>query len=103
MKEVCTSGLQGVYKELAEIIGVEAAIAVYKELKGQQVTFPTRLYEHNYVIREVNLRYNGSNLKELAREFGYTERWIRTFIIKNSEGRDNTQDLENANNFHETL
>ncbi len=85
MKEVDTSGLQGVYKELAEIIGVDAAVAVYNELKGQQVTFPTRLYERNYVIREVNQRYNGSNLKELAKEFGYTERWIRTFIIKNKE------------------
>lgn len=85
MKEVDTSGLHGVYKELAEIIGVDAAVAVYNELKGQQVTFPTRLYERNYVIREVNQRYNGSNLKELAKEFGYTERWIRTFIIKNKE------------------
>ena len=103
MKEVCTSGLQGVYKELAEIIGVDAAVAVYKELRGQQVTFPTRLYERNYVIQEVNLRYNGSNLKELAREFGYTERWIRTFIIKNSEGSDTKQVLHNSNNFDETM
>lgn len=86
MKEVCTSGLQGVYKELAEIIGVDATVAMYKELRGQQVTFPTRLYERNYVIQEVNLRYDGSNIKELAREFEYTERWIRTFIIKNAEG-----------------
>lgn len=103
MKGVCTSGLQGVYKELAEIIGVDAAVAVYKELRGQQVTFPTRLYERNYVIQEVNLRYNGSNLKELAREFGYTERWIRTFIIKNSEGSDTKQVLDNSNNFDETM
>ena len=82
VKYVDSSGLQGVYKELAEIIGVDATIAVYNELKGQQVTFPTRLFEKNYVIEEVNLRYDGTNLKELAREFEYTERWIRTFIDK---------------------
>ena len=82
MKQVDSSGLHGVYKELAEIIGVEATVAVYNELKGQQVTFPTRLYEKDYVIQEVNLRYDGTNLKELAREFEYTERWIRTFINK---------------------
>lgn len=82
MKDVDSSNLQGVYKELAEIIGMEATIAVYNELKGQQVTFPTRLYERNYVIEEVNSRYNGVNLKELAKEFNYTERWIRTFINK---------------------
>lgn len=80
MKEVDSSGLQGIYKELAEIIGVEATIAVYNELKGQQVTFPTRLYERGYVIKEVNTKYNGTNLKELARKFNYTERWMRTFI-----------------------
>ena len=88
MKEVNTSGLQGVYKELAEIIGVDATIAVYKELKGQQVTFPTRLYERNYVIREVNLRYNGTNLKELAKEFNYTERWIRTFVDNKEQEKE---------------
>ena len=80
MKQVEDSGLQGVYKELAEIIGVEATIAVYRELKGQQVNFPTRLYDKNHVIEEVNRRYNGSNLKELAKEFNYTERWIRKII-----------------------
>ena len=80
MKQVENSGLQGVYKELAEIIGVEATIAVYRELKGQQVNFPTRLYDKSHVVEEVNKRYNGSNLKELAKEFNYTERWIRKII-----------------------
>lgn len=80
VKDVHSSSLQGIYKEIADIIGVDATIAIYKELRGQQVTFPTRLYERNYVIKEVNSRYNGTNLKDLAREFDYTERWIRTFI-----------------------
>ena len=80
VEDVHSSSLQGIYKEIADIIGVEATIAIYKELRGQQVTFPTRLYERNYVIKEVNSRYNGTNLKDLAREFDYTERWIRTFI-----------------------
>lgn len=31
MERVENSGLQGVYKELAEIIGLDATIAVYKE------------------------------------------------------------------------
>lgn len=80
MKEVDISSLQEPYEEIAEIIGVEATIAIFNELKGQQITFPSRLYKKSYVIKEVNLRYDGDNLKELAREFNYTERWIRTFI-----------------------
>lgn len=80
VKEVDISGLHGIYKELAEIIGVDLTIAVFNELKGQQITFPSRLYEKNYVIEEVKTRYNGTNLKELAREFDYTERWIRKLM-----------------------
>ena len=80
MKEVDSSSLQGIYRELAEIIGVKLTIAVFNELKGQQITFPSRLYERNYVIEEVKTRYNGTNLKELAREFNYTERWIRKLM-----------------------
>lgn len=80
VKEVDISSLHGIYRELAEIIGVELTIAVFKELKGQQITFPSRLYEKEYVIKEVRIRYNGANLKELAREFNYTERWIRKLI-----------------------
>lgn len=86
MKDIDISNLQGIYKEIAEIIGIDATIAIHKELKGQQVTFPTRLYTKNYVIEEVNTRYNGVNLKELAREFDYTERWIRTFINNKTGG-----------------
>ncbi len=82
MKVVDISSLQEPYEEIAEIIGVEATVAIFNELKGQQITFPTRLYKKSYVIKEVNLRYDGGNLKELAREFNYTERWIRTFINK---------------------
>lgn len=82
MEKVDISSLQEPYGEIAEIIGIEATIAIFNELKGQQITFPTRLYKKSYVIKEVNLRYDGGNLKELAREFNYTERWIRTFINK---------------------
>lgn len=88
MKRVENSGLQGVYKELAEIIGLDATIAVYKELKGQQINFPTRLYDKNHVVEEVNRRYNGSNLKELAKEFNYTERWIRKIVHDIQEGAE---------------
>ena len=82
MEKVDISSLQEPYGEIAEIIGVEATVAIFNELKGQQITFPARLYKKSYVIKEVNLRYNGGNLKELAMEFNYTERWIRTFINK---------------------
>lgn len=80
MENIDSADLQGVYSELAEIAGIEVTEAIYTRLKGQQITFPTRLFKKSYVIKEVNKKYNGANLKELAREFDYSERWIRTFI-----------------------
>lgn len=80
VKNIESSDLQGVYGEIAEVIGIEATIAIYTQLRGRQISFPTRLYKKSYVVKEVNSKYNGTNLKELARKFNYTERWIRTFI-----------------------
>lgn len=80
LKGVESSDLQGVYSEIAEVIGVDATVDIYTRLKGQQITFPARLYNKSYVIKVVNERYNGRNLKELAREFHYTERWLRTYL-----------------------
>lgn len=82
VREIRSSDLQGIYKEIADIVGVEITKIIFQQLKGQQITFPTHLYEKSYVIQEVNSRYDGTNLRELAHEFNYTERWIRTFVRK---------------------
>lgn len=38
------SDLMPLYKEMAEIIGVEQTWKIYKHFKGQQVLFPQRIY-----------------------------------------------------------
>lgn len=50
MEKVDISSLQEPYGEIAEIIGVEATVAIFNELKGQQITFPARLYKKSYVV-----------------------------------------------------
>lgn len=42
-----------------------------------------RLFSKEYVIRYISERYNGKNIKELARELGYSERWIKQVIDNN--------------------
>ena len=73
-------GLVEIYNQLAEIVGVENTLTLYENLKGQQVTFPMRLYKTDYVAEEVRKRYNGRNIKELAREYNYSERHLRSFL-----------------------
>lgn len=69
-----------VYEEIALIIGEEQTIKLYNNFRGQQITFPQRLYTTTYVTKYVNENYNGKNVRELARKFGYSERRIREFL-----------------------
>lgn len=71
---------RGIYKNMIDLFGEEITIKLYENYKGQQITFPMRLYSKKYVLRIINEKYNGENLKELSRELDYSERWIRKLI-----------------------
>ena len=60
-----------IYEEIASVIGEEETVKLYKKFRGQQITFPQRLYNTDYVAAYV---------KELAREFEYPERRVREFL-----------------------
>ncbi|WP_238904404.1 Mor transcription activator family protein [Clostridium sp. YIM B02506] len=75
--------LNGIYRDICENLGEEVARGLHRFYKGQQITFPMRLYSQKYVIRYISNNYNGKNSKKLARDLGYTERWIKE-IIKNN-------------------
>ena len=47
------SDLMPLYKEMAEIIGVEQTWKIYKHFKGQQVLFPQRIYNLEFVKKYV--------------------------------------------------
>ena len=36
-----------VYKEISEIVGLDATLKTYLRFKGQQISFPVRLYNPN--------------------------------------------------------
>ncbi len=65
-----------IYKELIELVGFECTLKIYSQYNGQQFSLPKRLYTSSYIEKKVKEEYNGSNTKELARKYGYTERWI---------------------------
>ena len=48
-----------IYKEISEIIGLEATLKIYLRFKGQQVSFPVRLYSPR-----ICLLYTLSNIYE---------------------------------------
>ena len=76
--------LSSIYAELANLMGIEVALEMHKHYNGQQITFPSRLFAKSYVEAEIARRYDGTNIKALAKEFGYTERWTRS-VAKRSQ------------------
>ena len=70
----------GVYKDVAEVIGVDATIALHNVFQGQQITLPKKLYTHEYILSQVS---NNTNVKDTASRFGYTERRLRQIIKDN--------------------
>lgn len=69
-----------VYNDISESFGVDIAIQMYQTYKGMQITFPTRLFNPEYVKKHVPIEYDGTNIKQLAKKYGYSEKTIRRMI-----------------------
>ena len=69
----------------AALIGLESMLQIYLQFKGQQITFPVKLFSKEYTMQQIRLEYNGRNVRELAKKYGYSERWIRELLRQGSE------------------
>ena len=69
-----------IYKEISEMIGVENSLKIYNHFKGQQVSFPIRLYNPQLIKDAVIKDFNGTNIKELVQRYNYAERTIRRML-----------------------
>lgn len=47
--KIIPSDLAGIYKDIAEVIGIEATMLLHKEFQGQQITFPKKVYSKAYI------------------------------------------------------
>lgn len=74
---------KGIYSEMVEILGEDIVRLIYQNYKGQQVTFPMKLYSNEYVERYIDKNINSKTIREMCRELGYTEGWIKHLINKN--------------------
>lgn len=81
----------GIYKDMVEVLGEEITLKIYENYRGQQVTFPMRLYSKSYILEYLTKNYDGKNLKELSRNLGYTCNWLQQ-VIKREEIREKIED-----------
>jgi Mor family transcriptional regulator len=77
-----TENLKGIYKEIAQQTDFETAKIIHKLFGGQQISFPKKFYSSDYINEYIMNSYNGRNIRELARQFGLSERRIRQILHK---------------------
>lgn len=51
--EIESEYLNGVYNEIANALGIEAAITIYSTYRGQQITFPVNFSQQNLSHQEL--------------------------------------------------
>lgn len=70
------SGLNDVYRDIADEIGVENTLKLYNMFRGTQVSFPNRLFSKEHIHNAIISEYNGNNIAGLAQKYNYSERSI---------------------------
>ena len=78
------SGLNDVYRDIADEIGIENTMVIYRLFHGTQISFPSRLFSKEYIHRASAEEYNGKNVSQLAQKYNYSERSIWR-ILKNNK------------------
>lgn len=86
MAEKDSELLNMVYKEIADNLGMDVAMDIYKMFKGQQITFPVRFFNPARIQRIIIQEYDGTNIKTLATKYNYSEKTVRRII------RDSVED-----------
>jgi Mor family transcriptional regulator len=77
---VTAADLAGVYKEVAETVGVDNAYKLYRHFRGLQMLFPLKFYSNEYIARQVCTEYDGKNVRDIARKYGYSESRVRQIL-----------------------
>ena len=61
-KEIESEYLNGVYNEIANTLGIEAAVKLYSTYRGQQITFPVNLFTSEFIASRIVAEYDGKTV-----------------------------------------
>ena len=76
----------GVYRELAELIGENATLKIWRHYSGLSITFPQKLYTRDYVKKCICESMDVKKAKDIAKELSLSERRVRQIIKEIKEG-----------------
>ena len=72
--------LNTVYREISDKLGMDTALEIYRMFKGQQISFPVRLFNPAIIQKSILEEYDGTNVRQLAVKYDYSEKTIRRII-----------------------
>ena len=72
-----------VYADIANLVGEDNTIKIYRYFRGMNINFPMKLFTKKGLENIIKNEYNGSNVKDLARKYGYSMRHINRIVIDN--------------------
>ena len=67
---------------MVEILGERFVKMIHKHYKGQQINLPMKLHSDKYVEKYIIENHDKKTLREMARELGYSDRWVKRLINK---------------------
>ncbi|RRK09585.1 hypothetical protein D1831_11965 [Lactiplantibacillus garii] len=74
--QIDVDALHPFYQGIHELVGSDAMLKIFNAYRGMQLTIPTHLYDRQKAAQRVLARYDGHNAQDLAREYGYSQRWV---------------------------
>ena len=83
---VTATDFVGVYKEVAETVGIDNAYKLFSRFRGLQLMFPLKFYSSDYIASQIVEEYNGKNIQNLVRKYGYSESRVRQ-ILRGEKGK----------------
>ena len=86
--KVKSKDLCGVYSEIANLLGMEVALKLHSAYHGQQISFPVHFYSNVYIARLIVEEYDGTNVKQLATKYNYSEKWVRKIIKEGAKDEE---------------
>lgn len=86
-EEVDLKALHSFYKSLSELVGTESMLKIYRHYKGTQLNVPIHLYDRNIAAQRVLAEFDGHNQQDLARTYGYSEKWVKSILRQEKSRR----------------
>ena len=69
-----------IYRELAELIGVQNTRKIWKRFRGLSVQFPQRLYSRTYSKEFIRVNMDAMTIREMATQLSLTDRRVRQIV-----------------------